>query len=78
MASDNYLIKDHARQRAFEREITTDQIVRVIVNGKLLDRNNDHDPYPRARITAKIDGKPLIVVVDQLCDIIEIVSVYID
>ena len=72
-----YDIKEHARQRAFEREITTDQIIGAILNGEIISRDNDHSPYPRARIMGSIDGKTIVVIIDQCKAEIQIVSVYI-
>lgn len=78
VSRDQFTVKDHARQRAFEREITTDQIVEAILDGELITRDNDHDPYPRAKISSRINGKLIVVVVDQCRSNIEIVTVYIE
>jgi hypothetical protein len=77
VSRDQFIIKDHARQKAFEREISTDQIVGAILNGEIETRNNDHSPCPRTKIVGGIDGKSIVVVVDQCKDMIEIVTVYI-
>ncbi len=78
VSRDQFIIKDHARQKAFEREISTDQIIGAILNGEIVSRNNDHTPCPRAKIIGGIDGRSIVVVVDQCKAIIEIVTVYIE
>ncbi len=41
-----YIFTDHADQKKFEREITTNQVIGAILNGEIEKRDNDHTPYP--------------------------------
>jgi len=43
---DRYTISQHARERMFERNIDTDQILEVIRHGKIIEKYPDDFPCP--------------------------------
>lgn len=75
--NDRFLVSIHARERAFQRNITTDQFISVIMDGDVLERHEELIPCPRARIVGIVGGKSLNVIVAQCKEIIQIVTVYI-
>ncbi len=77
MAKDKFIISIHARERAFQRNISTDQIISAILNGEIIEKHEELNPCPRARILGYIDGTPYQVVVAQCEDNVIIVTVYI-
>lgn len=77
ITKDKFIISIHARERAFQRNISTDQIISVILNGELIEKHEELNPCPRARILGYIDDTPYQVVVAECKDKIIIVTVYI-
>lgn len=77
IARDKFIISVHARERAFQRNISTDQIISAILNGELIEKHEELSPCPRARILGYIDNIPYQVVVAECKDNLIIVTVYI-
>lgn len=71
------MISVHAREMAFQRNISTIQIISAILNGEVIEKHEELSPCPRARILGNIDGIPYQIVVAQCEDSIIIVTVYI-
>lgn len=77
ITKDKFIISIHARERAFQRNISTDQIISAILNGELVEKHDELNPCPRAHILGYIDNTPYHVVVAECKTYIIIVTVYI-
>lgn len=67
---------EHGRYRSIQRNITIDQAIYAIMNGELIEKNENITPYPTAKFKCEIDGKMLIVHITQSRFYIVIRTVY--
>lgn len=59
----NFVFRVHAVQRMFERNITEDEVKKVITTGKIIAKYPDDQPFPSKLILGWIENRPLHVVV---------------
>ncbi|AFD00259.1 hypothetical protein Mtc_1507 [Methanocella conradii HZ254] len=67
---------EHGLYRSIQRNITIDQAIYTIMNGELIEKNENITPYPTAKFRCEIDGKMLIVHITQSRFYIVIRTVY--
>jgi len=67
---------DHGRQRSIQRNITIDQAIYAILNGKIVETHEEIMPCPTATFECNVDGRLLTVVIAQGKYYIDIITVY--
>lgn len=73
---DNYIITFHAHRRMDERGISTDELINLILKGRIIEEYPDSKPCPSALI-AGIAGERCCHAVVALCENhVRIVTVY--
>ena len=77
LAEDAFIVSNHARSRMFQRNISTENIQDVILQGQIIEEYPEDEPCPSALIFAYSEGRPLHVVVAECEDHIRIITVYI-
>jgi hypothetical protein len=60
--SDRLVFRVHAIQRMFERQISEDDVKRVLLNGHVIENYPDDTPYPSRLYLGWQDHRPLHVV----------------
>ena len=70
------LISSHARLRMFERNISTDEIIKTIENGEIIETYLEDTPCPSVLVFSKINNKPIHVVIAQCQDHVRVVTTY--
>ncbi len=60
----------------FERNISTDEIVKVVLNGEIIEEYLNDKPCPSVLILGFSGGNPLHVVIAQCEDHVRIITVY--
>ena len=73
---DQFIISKHARIRMFERNISTDEMVGVVLNGEIIEEYKNAKPCPSGLMLGFSDGIPYHVVVAQCDDHVRIITVY--
>jgi len=73
---DQFLITKHARARMFERNITTDVMIEIIVNGQVIEEYPDDFPCPSFLILGFCNEMPLHVVIAFCNDHVRIITAY--
>jgi hypothetical protein len=61
VAQDRYVITQHAKQRMGQRQVTDQDIKRVVVTGDVIEQHPKARPFPKALFMAKHKGEPLYV-----------------
>ena len=61
----------------FQRNISTENIKKVIISGQIIEDYPEDDPCPSALFFAYCEGRPCHVVVAECEDHIRIITVYI-
>jgi len=74
--SDQFIISNHARNRMFQRNITTDMIIEMIANGEIIEEYSDDFPCPSVLVLGYTNQDPLHVVVGHCGDHVRIIMVY--
>lgn len=74
---DQYLITKHARVRMFERNITTDLMIEIIVKGQVIEEYLNDFPCPSFLILGFRNEIPLHVVIALCSDHARIITTYI-
>lgn len=77
LAEDSFIISNHARSRMFQRNISTENIKKVIISGQIIEDYPEDEPCPSALFFAYCEGIPCHVVVAECEDHIRIITVYI-
>ncbi|HII80102.1 MAG TPA: DUF4258 domain-containing protein [Methanosarcina sp.] len=77
LSEDAFIISNHARRRMFQRNISTEDIVEVIIQGQIIEDYPDDEPCPSALLFAYCEDKPCHVVVAECEDHIRIITVYV-
>lgn len=77
LLKDEFLISNHGRIRMFQRNITTEDIKEVIINGEIIEDYPDDEPCPSVLLLGFSDERPIHVVVSQCMDHARIITVYI-
>lgn len=67
---------DHGRDRSIQRDVTIDQAIYAIMNGELVEKDENITPYPTAKFRCEVDGKILAVRITQSQFYIVIRTVY--
>lgn len=66
----------HARERMAEREVSTEDLISLIINGEIIEDYPDDFPYPSTLILGYILGSPFHVVAAKGSNLVKIVTVY--
>jgi hypothetical protein len=66
----------HARERMAEREVSTDDLISLIITGETIEDYPDDFPYPSTLILGYILGVPFHVVAATGSNLVKIVTVY--
>ncbi len=77
LTEDSFLISNHARNRMFQRNISTENIIEVIINGQMIEDYPEDEPCPSALFFGYTEGRPCHVVVAECEDHLRIITVYI-
>lgn len=77
LKEDAFIISNHARSRMFQRNISTENVIEVIIHGKIIEDYPEDEPCPSALFFAYSEGKPCHVVVAECEDHVRIITVYI-
>ena len=72
-----YLVASHAKLRMIERGITTSDMEKVIIKGKIIEEYQDDEPCPSVLILGYLKKKPLHVVIGICKDHLRIITAYI-
>ncbi len=73
---EKFIISDHARVRMFQRNVTTEEINEIIVNGEIIENYPDNFPCPSVLILGLKKGKSLHIVAAQCENHVRIITVY--
>ena len=73
---DNFVISKHARVRMFQRNISTDDIKGIVINGEIIEEYGDDEPCPSTLILGFLENIPYHVVIAECEDHVRIVTVY--
>ena len=74
--NDQFIITNHARTRMFERNISTDIIKWIAINGEIIEEYLDDAPYPSSLILGYWNEEPFHLVIAQSEDHARIITVY--
>ncbi len=74
--NDQYLITNHARIRMFERNITTDIIQSIAINGEIIEEYPVDKPYPSVLILGFWNEEPFHMVIALCEDHVRIITIY--
>lgn len=77
LSEDAFIISNHARSRMFQRNISTEDIIEVILRGQIIEDYPDDEPCPSALFFAYCEDKPCHVVAAECEDHIRIITVYV-
>ena len=73
---DRYIISNHARVRMFQRNISTDKIKKIIMEGEIIEEYIEDEPCPSALIFGFLGNVPYHVVIADCEDHVRIVTIY--
>ena len=73
---DQFLVSKHARIRMFQRNVSTDEIKDVVLNGDIIEEYLTDKPCPSVLILGFSGGSPYHVVIAQCEDHVRIITVY--
>lgn len=71
-----YIITTHALFRMSERDVTTNDLISLIANGKIIEEYLNRNPCPAALMLGTISDKPCHAVVAICGDRLSIITVY--
>lgn len=75
--ANHYMITEHARIRLFERNITIDDVICCVENGKIIEQYENDKPFPSCLILGvELKGKYIHVVVSCNEDYIYLITAY--
>ena len=77
LKEDAFIVSNHARSRMFQRNISTESIKEVILQGQIIEEYPEDEPCPSALFFAYSEGRPCHVVVAECEDHMRIITVYI-
>ncbi|MDD3042323.1 MAG: DUF4258 domain-containing protein [Methanosarcinaceae archaeon] len=77
LTEDAFIISNHARVRMFQRNISTEDIIEVILQGQIIEDYSDDEPCPSALFFANSGGRACHVVAAECEDHVRIITVYI-
>lgn len=75
--SGEILISHHARVRMFERNVSTDDLIALIVSGEIIEEYPDDEPCPSVLVMGYIEAVVYHTVVAICKDHIRVITVYI-
>ncbi len=73
---ERYEITVHARERMAEREVSTEDLISLIIKGEIIENYPDDFPFPSALILGYISGAAFHVVVSKGSNLVKVVTVY--
>ncbi len=73
---DNFIISNHAKVRMFQRNISTDDIKRVVIDGEIIEEYANDKPCPSTLVLGFLKGVPYHVVIAECEDHVRIITVY--
>ena len=65
MSENIILYRLHAIQRMVERNVSTEELSRIIRNGKVIERYKNESPYLSRLILGEVNNRPLHVVITE-------------
>lgn len=74
---DEFLISNHARGRMFQRNISTEDIRKMVVDGEVIEEYADDRPCPSFLILGFSDDVPFHLVVAECEDHARIITIYL-
>lgn len=74
--NDKFIITNHARIRMFQRNITTDELIDLIINSEIIENYPDDEPCPSALILGFLKGIPYHIVLAECADHVRIITIY--
>lgn len=77
MDRDQFIITNHARIRMFQRNVTTDVIKEIVIQGEVIEEYPNDFPCPSLLILGYNKKNPLHVVIGKCEDHARIITVYI-
>ena len=75
--SGEILISHHARVRMFERNVSTDDLIALILSGEIIEMYPDDEPCPSVLIMGSIETVVYHTVIAVCMDHIRVITVYI-
>ena len=73
---EKFLISKHARIRMFQRNISTNDIKEILLNGEIIEEYLDDQPCPSVLILSFLNNLPYHIVVAECEDHIRIITIY--
>jgi hypothetical protein len=73
---DKFIISNHARIRMFQRNVSTNKVKRIIMEGEIIEEYVEDEPCPSALILGFLDEIPYHVVAAKCEDHVRIVTIY--
>lgn len=77
LKADKFIISHHARSRMFQRNVSTERIKEVIIEGEIVEYYPDDYPCPSMLVLGFVDDVPLHVVIGLCDDHVRIITTYI-
>ncbi len=74
--SDRFIISNHARVRTFQRNISTDELVKMMRHAAIIEDYPDDEPCPSALVLGFLRGTPYHIVVAECLDHVRIITIY--
>jgi hypothetical protein len=71
-----FLISNHARIRMFQRNISTNEIRKIIENGEIIEDYSNDKPCPAALLLGFIENESYHIVIAQCEDHARVITVY--
>ncbi len=72
-----FIISNHARIRMFQRNISTEDVHKVVEAGEIIEHYPDDEPCPSALILGFVEKKPCHIVIAQCVDHARVITIYI-
>ncbi len=76
ISADRFIISNHARIRMFQRNVTTDHIKEILMNGEIIEEYPNDYPCPSVLILGFIKEVPFHIVTALCKDHLRIITVY--
>jgi len=74
--NDEFFITKHARLRMFERNISTDIVKNIVLDGEIIEQYNEDEPCPSCLLLGFMNKTPFHIVIAQCIDHIRIITIY--
>lgn len=73
---DRFIVSDHARTRMFQRNVTTDELIKIVINSNIIEEYPDDRPCPSVLLLGFVNNEACHVVVADCTDHARIITVY--